>query len=131
MARPVKNRRVCELPKYTAFAPVPAGAHQKDDQRGDTVILTVDEYEALRLIDMEGFSQIECSEYMQVARTTVQHIYMNARKKLTSALVTGKPLVIQGGDYCLCDGHAQGSGPHGLCGSCHRCCSRKRVKQVG
>ena len=131
MARPVKNRRVCALPKYTAFAPIQKGNQQKGPQRGETVVLTVDEYEALRLIDMEGFSQIECSEYMQVARTTVQHIYMSARKKLTSALVNGKPLVIQGGDYCLCDGNHQGNGPHGLCGRCHRCCSNNAVKHIG
>ena len=49
--------------------------------RKEAVVLTVDEYEAVRLIDRQGFSQEECSAYMQVARSTVQSIYNSARKK--------------------------------------------------
>ena len=49
----------------------------------------MDEYEAIRLIDRQGFSQEECSSYMQVARTTVQMIYNSARQKLAEALETG------------------------------------------
>ena len=48
--------------------------------RKEAVVLTVDEYEAVRLIDRQGFSQEECSAYMQVARSTVQSIYNSARK---------------------------------------------------
>ena len=56
-------------------------------------------------MDLEGLSQQECSQWMEVARTTVQRIYENARKKLALALVEGRPLRIGGGDYRLCDGH--------------------------
>ena len=66
------------------------------------VVLTVDEYEAVRLIDKEGFSQEVCSMYMQVARTTVQRIYNNARKKMADSLVEGRPLRIEGGDFWIC-----------------------------
>ena len=41
---------------------------------------------------------------MNVARTTVQRIYNDARKKLAQALIEGKPLRIEGGDYKICDG---------------------------
>lgn len=80
------------------------------------VILTVDEYETLRLIDREGFSQQECGTYMGVGRTTVQLIYAAARKKVADALVDGLPLKIEGGDYRLCDGAEERCG----CGGCER-----------
>lgn len=110
MPRPRKCRKVCQMPHTREFRPI-----------GDTlckaaVILTVDEYEAIRLIDKEGFSQEECSAYMKVARTTVQLIYNSARKKLANALVDGLPLRIEGGDFRLCDGKEESCG----CGGCRK-----------
>ena len=85
------------MPATAAFSPEGRAA-------GPAVILTVDEYETLRLIDREGLSQEECGERMQVARTTVQQIYTSARRKLADMLVEGLPLRIEGGDYRICDG---------------------------
>lgn len=106
MPRPRKCRKVCRLPVRTEFAPV-GGPFQL----GDAVVMTVDEYEAVRLIDHEGFSQEECAGYMGIARTTAQQVYSSARKKLSVSLVEGRPLVISGGEYRLCEGN-------GPC--CHR-----------
>lgn len=78
--------------------------------------MNVDEYETIRLIDREGFSQEECGSYMHIARTTVQQIYAAARKKLADALVDGKPLQISGGNYRLCEGTESYCG----CGGCRR-----------
>ena len=64
------------MPRYNEFTPTQAGGVRKE------VVLTVDEYETIRLIDKENFSQEECSAYMNVARTTVQLIYAEARKKI-------------------------------------------------
>ena len=113
MPRPRKCRKVCCLPKHRDFAPT--GCPETEQ----VIILNVDEYETIRLIDKQGFSQEECGEYMQVARTTVQQIYTSARAKLASAIVDGLPLRIEGGDYRRCDGQEVFCG----CGGCsrHRC----------
>ncbi|MDO5399979.1 MAG: NifB/NifX family molybdenum-iron cluster-binding protein [Eubacteriales bacterium] len=106
MARPKKCRRVCSLPENAAF--VPASGGQKEP-----IILAVDEYETIRLIDREGLSQEQCGTYMGVARTSVQLIYASARRKLAESLVDGRPLKIEGGDYKLCDGRVTGCGVGG------------------
>lgn len=98
MSRPIKCRRICHFPQILEF--IPAEGHT-DLQ---PVILALDEYEALRLIDREGCSQEECAVFMQIARTTVQRIYDSARKKLADCIVDGRPLKIEGGDFRLCKG---------------------------
>lgn len=84
------------------------------------MILALDEYEAIRLIDWEGLSQEQCSERMQVARTTAQKIYESARLKLSQALVEGLPLRIEGGAYRLCDGRE----------ACSQGCFKRELSQL-
>lgn len=98
MPRPRKCRKVCHFPETLAFDPI------GEIVQTPPVFLTIDEYETIRLIDKEGFSQEQCSEHMKVARTTVQQIYTSARQKLANALVDGRPIRIEGGDYQLCKG---------------------------
>ena len=109
MPRPKKCRRVCDIPRTLSFFP-------EDRESEEAVILTVDEYETIRLIDKEGLSQEQCGDFMQVARTTVQQIYASARKKLADVLVNGLPLRIEGGDYQLCGGGNRACG----CSHCHK-----------
>lgn len=110
MARPRKWRKVCCLPESNRFGPLDTSLINEN-----IVNMTVDEYETIRLIDLEGLSQEECSSQMHVARTTVQGIYSEARKKLAESLVNNKILMIEGGDYKLCDGEGD------FCGvRCHR-----------
>ena len=111
MPRPRKWRNVCCLPPVDSFIP-----QAPDAATGEAVVMTVDEYETIRLIDLQGFTQEECAAQMSVARTTVQGIYNDARKKLADVLVNGKQLLIQGGDYVLCDGLEESCG----CGGCRR-----------
>ena len=100
MPRPKKCRKVCHFPQVLDFLPA------SDKEQNRRVILTVDEYETIRLIDKEGLSQEQCCQCMQIARTTVQRIYESARKKLAAVLVDGLPLHIEGGDFWLCDGQS-------------------------
>ena len=96
MPRPRKSRKVCHFPESLSFQP--------ENPAGEPVCLTVDEYETIRLIDLEGYSQEQCSEFMGIARTTVQLIYGSARRKLARMIVDSRPLQIGGGDFRLCSG---------------------------
>ena len=116
MPRPVKCRRVCKLPQNLGFTPVNSFYDE------EPVILSVDEFETLRLIDREGLSQEECGAYMDVARTTVQQIYTSARKKIADALVEGRTLKIQGGQYKLCN-------PQDPCPGCPGCRRQKIINK--
>lgn len=72
MPRPQKKRYVCREPDIRDFGPEnPCGQ----------ISLSVDEYESIRLIDLENYTQEECAEQMCVSRTTVQGVYDAARKK--------------------------------------------------
>lgn len=111
MARPRKWRKVCCLPESDRFGPLNAPIN-----REHFVTMTIDEYETIRLIDLEEFTQEECASQMNIARTTVQGMYNDARRKLAESLVNGKVLRIEGGDYKLCDGLEKSCG----CGGCRR-----------
>ncbi|MGG6310366.1 DUF134 domain-containing protein [Paenibacillus macerans] len=112
MPRPRKWRKVCCLPESDLFGPL-----NGKNSDSEIIVMSVDEYETIRLIDLEGMVQEECAERMNVARTTVQRIYNDARKKLAESLVNGNRLKIEGGDYQLYDESER------TCG-CGRCCRR-------
>lgn len=95
MPRSAKCRRVCHMPDHCRFSPERPG--QKEP-----VVLAVEEYEAIRLMDFLGLTQEEAAARMDVARATVQRIYAGARRKLAVFLVEGRPLRISGGSYALC-----------------------------
>lgn len=99
MARPAKQRHVYAYPVYDKFGPCGKDTSHPEDQ----VILFLDEYEAIRLIDQEGMNQAEAAASMEVARTTVQAIYQSARQKMAEALCNGKQIVIEEGDCFICN----------------------------
>ncbi len=94
MARPRNCRRVGILPNVTYFKPrgIPISALQE-------VILTVDELEALRLADLDGLYQEEAAERMNISRQTFGRIIESARRKVADALIRGKALRIEGGEF--------------------------------
>lgn len=98
MSRPKKFRRVCEMPHSVGFSPLCCGTIRPEEK-----VMTVDEYETVRLIDLEGLTQEEVARQMGVARTTVTGIYTAARRKIADCLVNNKVLTISGGEYVICN----------------------------
>lgn len=94
MPRTPRCRFIDGYPEYWRFTPMGA-------DRDDMLIMTLDEYETIRLIDKCGLTQEQCAGRMGVARTTVTAIYDSARKKLADSLIDGKTLQIGGGHYRL------------------------------
>lgn len=97
MARPSRCRRVCSEPDYDMFVPEGIVCNERNG-------LTLDEFEAVRLIDLEKLTHEQCAKQMDVSRTTVTEIYESAREKIADCIVNGKALCISGGNYRFCDG---------------------------
>jgi len=95
-------------PVYDSFTP---------DKKlpSENIVLTLDEYEAIRLIDLEKQTHEQCSRQMGISRTTVTELYEAARYKIADSIVHGKRLNISGGHYTVCDGT-------------HPCCRKQCVK---
>lgn len=109
MPRPQRCRRICEMPQVDCFSP-------EVGREDDPILLTLDEYEVIRLVDLEGKNHGQCAAQMDISRSTVQEIYEGARHKIAACLVYGKRLVITGGNYRVCGGRE-----HASCGRCCRC----------
>ena len=94
MPRPFKCRRVFGMPEADYFKP--RGIPLSDLQE---IGLTIDEFEAIRLADLEGLYQEEAARKMNVSRQTFGNIIASAHKKIADALVNGRALKISGGVY--------------------------------
>ena len=95
MPRPPRCRRICSAPRVERFCPC-------DGTERAPILLTLDEYEVIRLVDLEQKTHEQCAAQMDISRSTVQEIYENARCKLAACLVYGKPLHITGGNVRIC-----------------------------
>ena len=118
MPRPPRCRRICSAPRVERFCPC-------DVAESAPILLTLDEYEVIRLVDLEEKTHKQCATQMDISRSTVQEIYENARRKLAACLVYGKPLHITGGNVRICRGQEQQSE------SCHRAEACDRAGQDG
>jgi predicted DNA-binding protein (UPF0251 family) len=115
-------------------------------QAGDqnAMVLGIEEVEALRLKDMNGYDQETCAKEMGLTRPTFQRILTAARKKLTTALVEGRTITIEGGHFvmknrvfeCLDCGETWEAPPcteggkHGYEIPCPKCGSMNKTKLV-
>ncbi len=110
--RPKILRLVSEEPKYKIFKP--KGINFNNLEK---VNLTVDELEALRLVDYLDLTQEEASKLMGISRRTLWNLLVSARKKVVDALINGKVIVIDGGYYKIreckyCFRYRHGKGKH-------------------
>lgn len=96
MSRPLKERIVEETPQVVYFKPKGVPLIHLDE-----VVLSIDEYESLRLSDHSGLTQNEGASRMGIHQSTFQRILSSARQKVAGALVTGKAIKIEGGTYRL------------------------------
>ena len=94
MARRQRCRWIGGYPDCWEFSP-------EEPASEAAVVMTLDEFETIRLLDREGLTQEQCAERMGVSRPTVTAIYDSARKKVAEALVDGKRLLLRGGSYQL------------------------------
>jgi len=127
MSRPSKCRRVAFLPETTFFKPAGIPLRVLEE-----VIVPVEEAEAIRLKDLEGLEQEQCAERMSISRPTFQRVLESARQKIADALLHGKAIRIDGGNFemamrtfrCI-EGHewdvpfeTMTAGPPRLCPAC-------------
>ena len=102
MPRPPRCRRICDAPQVDTFCP-------NGCENTEPILLTLDEYEVIRLVDLEQQTHEQCAAQMDISRSTVQEIYEGARRKIAACLVHGKPLHITGGNYRICGGQEASS----------------------
>ena len=94
MVRPIKCRLVAAEPNIDYFKPRGIPLIELEE-----VVLQLDEFEALRLADLEGLYQEEACQQMQVSRATFGNILTGARQKVSDAIINGKAIRIEGGVY--------------------------------
>ena len=92
--RPRKWRRVGFIPEITYFKPAGIPLRILEE-----VCLSVEEAEAVRLKDWEGLEQEQCAGKMNVSRQTFQRVLGSARRKVADALLHGKAMRIEGGNF--------------------------------
>ncbi|MHC5060544.1 MAG: DUF134 domain-containing protein [Planctomycetota bacterium] len=125
MARPFKCRRIHGDPSVDYFKPrgIPVAVLEE-------INLTIDEFEAIRLADLEGMYQEKASRKMNISRQTFGNILNSAHKKIADSLVNAKALRIKGGVikmnvkyFSCCDCENEWTVPYGAGrpGECPKC----------
>ncbi len=105
MPKPRKKRIVSFDPEVTYFKPRGVPLSELEE-----VVLVVEEVEALRLADFEGLDQVKAAKKMKVSQSTFNRILTAANKKVAEALVLGKAIKVEGGDYVMPIGRGMGRG---------------------
>lgn len=137
MSRPPKKRFVMHRPRYVKFGPI--CRELEDDCDSGVCEITLDQLEAMRLADLEGYSQEDAAYIMKVSRQTFGRIVEVGRKQTASALINGKVLMVSCEEYiefydrylkCIECAHewVDSSDPFGDSISCPGCGSGEIIK---
>lgn len=110
MPRPFSCRRIAGRPAASIFKPVGIPVRELEE-----VVMSLDEFEAMRLASLDGLYQEQAAEQMNISRPTFSRIIESAHRKMADALVHGKALRIEGGPVQLqrrrcCREHDRGGG---------------------
>lgn len=133
MARPLKCRRIGFVPRVTFFKPASIPLRALEE-----VQLTLEEVEAIRLRDLEGLEQEEGAEKMNISRPTFQRVLASARQKIADALLSGKAIRIEGGNFEIsplrfrcANGHEWESPFRDTAGASHQVCPVCNSPDIG
>jgi predicted DNA-binding protein (UPF0251 family) len=94
MGRQPLWRKVGFLPQITYFKPMGVALAKLEEER-----ISVEEAEAIRLKDLEEMELEDCARRMNVSRTTFSRVLNSAHKKIADALLSGKAMRIEGGNF--------------------------------
>ncbi len=94
MPRPRRCRRVGIQPDITYFKPAGVPMRKLEES-----ILSVEEFEAIRLKDLKNLDQDNCAKKMDISQPTFHRLILSAREKIADAIVNGKSIKIEGGNY--------------------------------
>lgn len=94
MPRPKRHRTVLSPPICKGYHPI-----GKQGRQGDHLLLSVEEYESIRLCDYDLLNHAEACKLMNVSRATFARIYESARRKVAKAFAEGLSIFFEGGHY--------------------------------
>ena len=93
MPRKKRNRRIQVPPVIKGMS-----VYGVRGRKSNEVILRLEEYEAIRLLDYQNLTQEQAAVHMDISRPTLTRIYEEARNKVATAFVEGRDLIFRGGD---------------------------------
>ncbi len=93
MPRRKRNRRIQGPPLIKGMSVFGVRGRKSNE-----VVLRIEEYETIRLLDYQNLTQEEAAVHMDISRPTLTRIYEEARNKVATAFVEGRDIIFRGGD---------------------------------
>lgn len=134
MPRPEKKRIVSSPPLFSSFKPTGVGRRNLKP-----IIMSLDEYEAVRLADYQGLDHVEAAALMEISRSTFTRLIEKARAKVARFIIEGNELSIEGGNIhfrgniirCLDCEHMFRTSIEQVLTECPSCGSKKLLDVAG